>query len=45
MFFKAWLAASLSSLALLFGGAHIETGNLDVMRTYLFLVGSSVSVL
>jgi hypothetical protein len=44
IFFKTWLAASLSSMALLFGAVHIETDNLGMMRTYLFLVGSAVSV-
>ncbi|WWC71602.1 uncharacterized protein I206_105560 [Kwoniella pini CBS 10737] len=44
-FFKIWICLFLSSFALLIGSVHIETENLDMMRAYLFVVGSSMSVL
>ncbi|WWD02536.1 hypothetical protein V865_000576 [Kwoniella europaea PYCC6329] len=44
-FFKLWICLSASSFALLVGAVHIETGNLDVMRAYLFVVGSVMSMI
>ncbi|WVF72759.1 hypothetical protein IAT40_007577 [Kwoniella sp. CBS 6097] len=44
-FFKVWVVLWISSFALLVGAVHIETTNLDMMRTYLFVVGSVLSVL
>ncbi|WWC63253.1 uncharacterized protein I303_105853 [Kwoniella dejecticola CBS 10117] len=44
-FFKVWIYLFFSSFALLIGSVHIETDNLDMMRAYLFVVGSSMSTL
>ncbi|WWC90746.1 uncharacterized protein L201_005683 [Kwoniella dendrophila CBS 6074] len=44
-FFKLWIFLSISSFALLIGSVHIETNNLDMMRAYLFVVGSSMSTI
>ncbi|WVW85657.1 hypothetical protein I302_107695 [Kwoniella bestiolae CBS 10118] len=42
-FFKLWICLFVSSFALLVGAVHIETENLDMMRAYLFVVGSVMS--
>ncbi|WWD19005.1 hypothetical protein CI109_103462 [Kwoniella shandongensis] len=44
-FFKIWVALFVSAFALLLGSVHIETHNLDIMRCYLFLIGSCMSIL
>ncbi|WRT68353.1 uncharacterized protein IL334_005329 [Kwoniella shivajii] len=44
-FFKVWICLFVSAFALLIGSVHIETENLDMMRAYLFVVGSSMSTL
>jgi hypothetical protein len=37
--------ASLAQIALLFGAVSIETTNLNMMRAYVFMVGSPISCL
>ncbi|ORY35618.1 hypothetical protein BCR39DRAFT_475657 [Naematelia encephala] len=42
-FFKVWVAAFACSWALMIASLQIETHNLDMMRAYLFLIGSVIS--
>lgn len=44
-FFKAWIGLFICSFALLIASVHIENTNLDMIRAYLFCVGSSLSIL
>ncbi|WVO17747.1 hypothetical protein L204_105445 [Cryptococcus depauperatus] len=44
-FFKIWIVLFVASFALLIGAVHIENHNLDMIRAYLFLVGSCMSLL
>jgi hypothetical protein len=44
-YFRFWVLASLAQIALLFGAVSIETTNLNMMRTYVFMVGSPISCL
>nr|ODN86414.1 hypothetical protein L203_04116 [Cryptococcus depauperatus CBS 7841] len=44
-FFKIWIILFVASFALLIGAVHIENHNLDMIRAYLFLVGSCMSLL
>ncbi|GFZ49438.1 hypothetical protein JCM24511_07558 [Saitozyma sp. JCM 24511] len=44
-YFRFWVLASLAQIALLFGAVSIETTNLNMMRAYVFMVGSPISCL
>ncbi|ODN78906.1 hypothetical protein, variant [Cryptococcus amylolentus CBS 6039] len=43
-FFKVWVGLFISCFALLIGSVHIEEHDLDLMRSYLFMVGSCMSL-
>ncbi|WVQ81999.1 hypothetical protein IAT38_004126 [Cryptococcus sp. DSM 104549] len=43
-FFKVWIGLFVACFALLVGSLNIERENLDMMRAYLFCVGSTLSI-
>lgn len=43
VYFKIWVGGTLAGLVLLYGAVNIERNDLEVMRSYLFLVGGASS--
>ncbi|WVQ74822.1 hypothetical protein IAR50_004429 [Cryptococcus sp. DSM 104548] len=44
-FFKVWVGLFVACFALLIGAVHIEEHDLDMMKSYLFVVGGSMSLI
>jgi hypothetical protein len=43
VYFKIWVGGTVAGLVLLYGAVNIERNDLEIMRSYLFLVGGASS--